>query len=68
MIIQHWTIRINIRKYKLNIGTWKLENENIKIDKKFNPKIVKLVLEKFKLNNGDMVEIDTFKRVVKEMI
>lgn len=47
------------RKIKLDKNT---------LNKKFNPKVVELVLEKFNLNDKEMVDMDTFKRVVREMI
>lgn len=47
------------RKIKLDINA---------LNKKFNPKVVELVLEKFNLNDNEMVSMDTFKRVVREMI
>ncbi len=47
------------RKIKLDINA---------LNKKFNPKVVELVLEKFNLNDKEMVDMDTFKRVVREMI
>ena len=63
--------RENIPEETIDFGVEvkrKVKIERNKLDKKFNPKIVQLVLEKFKLNNGDMIDMDTFKRVVKEMI
>lgn len=63
--------RENIPEETIDFGVEvkrKVKIERNKLDKKFNPKVVQLVLEKFKLNDGDMVEMDTFKRVVKEMI
>ena len=39
-----------------------------KLNKKFNPKVVQLVLEKFNLNDNDMITKDIFKKVIKEMI
>ena len=47
------------RKIKIDKGT---------LNKKFTIKVVHLVLEKFKLNDGDMVTMDIFKNVIKEMI
>lgn len=38
------------------------------LNKKFNPKVVELVLEKFNLNDKEMVTMDIFKNVIKEMI
>lgn len=63
--------RENIPEETIDFGVEvkrKVKIERNKLDKKFNPKVVQLVLEKFKLNDGDMVDMDTFKRVVKEMI
>ena len=63
--------RENIPEETIDFGVEvkrKVKIERNKLDKKFNPKVVQLVLEKFKLNNGDMVDMDTFKKVVREMI
>lgn len=63
--------RENIPEETIDFGVEvkrKVKIERNKLDKKFNPKVVQLILEKFKFNDGDMVDIDTFKRVVKEMI
>ena len=46
----------------------KIKLDKNALNKKFNPKVVKLVLEKFNLNDKDMVSMDTFKNVIKEMI
>lgn len=46
----------------------KIKLDKNALNKKFNPKVVKLVLEKFNLNDKEMVSMDTFKRVVREMI
>lgn len=47
------------RKIKLDINA---------LNKKFNPKVVELVLEKFNLNDKEMVSMDIFKNVIREMI
>ena len=63
--------RENIPEETIDFGVEvkrKVKIERNKLYKKFNPKVVQLVLEKFKLNDGDMIDMDTFKRVVKEMI
>ena len=63
--------RENIPEETIDFGVEvkrKVKIERNKLYKKFNPKVVQLVLEKFKLNNGDMVDMDTFKKVVREMI
>ena len=63
--------RENIPEETIDFGVEvkrKVKIERNKLNKKFNPKVVQLVLEKFKLNDGDMVTMDTFKRVVKEII
>ena len=63
--------RENIPEETIDFGVEvkrKVKIERNKLDKKFNPKVVQLVLEKFKLNDGEMVVMDTFKKVVKEMI
>ena len=63
--------RENIPEETIDFGVEvkrKVKIEHTKLNKKFNPKVVQLVLEKFKLNDGDMVDMDTFKRVVKEII
>lgn len=46
----------------------KIKLDKNALNKKFNPKVVKLVLEKFNLNDKDMVSMDIFKNVIKEMI
>ena len=63
--------RVNIPEETIDFGVEvkrKVKIERNKLDKKFNPKVVQLVLEKFKLNDGNMVDMDIFKRVVREMI
>jgi len=63
--------RENIPEETIDFGVEvkrKVKIERNKLDKKFNPKVVQLVLEKYKLNDKDMVDMDTFKRVVREMI
>ena len=38
------------------------------LSKKFNKKVIHLVLEKYEVTDGDLIDIDKFRQIIKDMI
>ena len=51
-----------------------LQNKhNVKVNvnqlsKKFNEKVIQLVLEKYEVTDGDLINVDQFRQIIKDMI